>query len=58
VLAVAPVTLSLVLGAAVLWIIGGLAIGLAAAATRGTILDRSLMMLGLIGVSMPVYWLG
>ena len=58
VLAVAPVTLSLVLGAAVLWIIGGLAIGLAAAATRGSILDRSLMILGLIGVSMPVYWLG
>ena len=58
VLAVAPVTLSLVLGAAVLWIIGGMTIGLVAAATRGSILDRSLMMLGLIGVSMPVYWLG
>ena len=55
---VAPVTLSLVLGAAVLWIIGGLVIGLVAAAFRGSILDRSLMILGLIGVSMPVYWLG
>jgi peptide/nickel transport system permease protein len=58
VFAVAPVTLSLVLGAAVLWIIGGLVIGLVAAAFRGTVLDRSLMILGLIGVSMPVYWLG
>ena len=58
VLAVAPVTLSLVFGAAVLWVIGGIAIGLIAAATRGSILDRSLMVLGLIGVSMPVYWLG
>jgi peptide/nickel transport system permease protein len=58
VLAVAPVTLSLVLGAAVLWIIGGVAIGLIAAATRGSIIDKSLMVLGLIGVAMPVYWLG
>lgn len=58
VLDVAPVTLSLVTGAAILWVIGGVAIGLAAAATRGSVLDRTLMMLGLIGVSMPVYWLG
>jgi peptide/nickel transport system permease protein len=58
VLAVAPVTLSLVFGAAVLWMVGGVAIGLVAAATRGSVLDRTLMMLGLIGVSMPVYWLG
>jgi len=55
---VAPVTLSLVTGAAILWVIGGVVIGLVAAATRGSILDRTLMMLGLIGVSMPVYWLG
>jgi peptide/nickel transport system permease protein len=58
VLDVAPVTLSLVFGAAVLWVVGGVAIGLVAAATRGSVLDRTLMMLGLIGVSMPVYWLG
>jgi peptide/nickel transport system permease protein len=55
---VVPVTLSLVLGAAILWVIGGVIIGLVAAATRGSVLDRTLMMLGLIGVSMPVYWLG
>jgi peptide/nickel transport system permease protein len=58
VLAVAPVTLSLVVGAAILWITGAVAIGLIAAATRGSLLDRSLMVLGLIGVSMPVFWLG
>jgi peptide/nickel transport system permease protein len=58
VLAVAPVTLSLVIGAAVLWITGAVAIGLIAAATRGSVLDRSLMVLGLIGLSMPVFWLG
>jgi peptide/nickel transport system permease protein len=58
VIAVAPVTLSLVTGAAVLWVIGGIIIGLLAAATKGSWLDRGLMILGLIGVSMPVYWLG
>ena len=55
---VAPVTLSLVVGGAILWVVGGVLIGLVAAATRGSILDRTLMMLGLVGVSMPVYWLG
>jgi peptide/nickel transport system permease protein len=53
-----PVTLSLVVGAAVLWVLGGVAIGVTAAATAGSWLDRSLMVLGLVGVSMPVYWLG
>jgi peptide/nickel transport system permease protein len=58
VLSVVPVTLSLVVGAALLWLVGGVTIGLIAAATRGSLLDRSLMILGMIGVSMPVYWLG
>lgn len=53
-----PVTLSLVGGAAVLWVAGALAIGLAATAARGTWLDRTLMVIGLVGISMPVYWLG
>lgn len=53
-----PVTLSLVGGAAVLWVAGALAMGLAAAHARGRWLDRLLMALGLVGVSMPVYWLG
>ena len=29
-----------------------------AAATRGSWIDKTLMVLGLIGISMPVYWLG
>lgn len=53
-----PVTLSLVTGAAVLWVVGGLIMGVVAAATRGSVLDRLLMIGGLIGVSMPVFWLG
>lgn len=53
-----PVTLSLVLGAAVLWIGGGLTMGVLAAALRDSVVDRGLMVIGLIGISMPVYWLG
>lgn len=53
-----PVTLSLVIGAAVLWVVFGMLIGIAAAATRGSWLDKLLMILGLVGISMPVYWLG
>jgi peptide/nickel transport system permease protein len=53
-----PVTLSLVIGAAILWVIFALIIGVIAAARRGTWIDRALMILGLIGISMPVYWLG
>ena len=54
----APVTLSLVTGAAVLWVLGGLAIGITAAVTRGGVTDRVLMVAGLVGVSMPVFWVG
>jgi peptide/nickel transport system permease protein len=53
-----PVTLSLVIGGAILWVIGGIVVGLAAAATKGSVIDRGLMILGLIGISMPVFWLG
>ncbi len=54
----APVTLSLVFGAAVIWIVFSVAMGLAAAVTRGSFVDPLLMFLGLIGVSMPVFWVG
>jgi peptide/nickel transport system permease protein len=53
-----PITLSLVIGGAVLWVIGSIAMGLAAAATKNSIIDRGLMIVGLIGISMPVFWLG
>jgi len=58
VVAATPITLSLVLGASVLWIAGGILIGVVAAATRGSLLDRALMVTGLVGISLPVYWLG
>jgi peptide/nickel transport system permease protein len=58
VLRAAPVTVSLVSGAAVIWVVASIAMGTIAAAARGTWLDRGLMMLGLVGISMPVFWLG
>jgi peptide/nickel transport system permease protein len=54
----APVTLSLVTGAAVIWMLVGVAMGTIAAAKRGTALDPLIMLLGVVGVSIPVYWLG
>jgi peptide/nickel transport system permease protein len=54
----APVTFSLVFGAAVLWVIGAVAIGLLMVTFKGTFVDPLLMVLALIGISMPVFWLG
>jgi peptide/nickel transport system permease protein len=54
----APVTFSLVLGASVLWITFAIGLGLIAAVYRGTTLDVAVMVIGLIGISMPVFWLG
>jgi peptide/nickel transport system permease protein len=53
-----PVTFSLVFGAAVIWVVFSILTGLAAVVLRGTILDPLLMILALIGISMPVFWLG
>ncbi len=54
----APVTLSLVIGAAVVWVVFSILIGLVAAVFHGTPLDALLMIIVLIGISMPVFWLG
>jgi peptide/nickel transport system permease protein len=54
----APVTFSLVIGAASIWVIFSILTGVAAAVLRGTIFDPILMILALIGISMPVFWLG
>ena len=54
----APVTFSLVFGAAMLWVIGSIALGLLMVTFKGTFVDPLLMVLALIGISMPVFWLG
>ena len=56
--AAAPATLSLVFGAAVIWVVMSIILGVAAALLRGTIVDPLLMILALIGISMPVFWVG
>jgi peptide/nickel transport system permease protein len=53
-----PVTFSLVIGAAVIWVVISLVMGVAAARWRGTWIDPVIMIVGVIGVSLPVYWLG
>jgi peptide/nickel transport system permease protein len=58
ILAAAPVTFSLILGAAVIWIVFSILIGVAATVFRGTFIDPLLMILALIGISLPVFWLG
>jgi peptide/nickel transport system permease protein len=54
----APVTLSLVIGAALIWVLTSIVIGVMAAVFRGSMLDTILMIVVLIGISMPVFWLG
>jgi peptide/nickel transport system permease protein len=56
--AAAPVTFSLVLGAALLWFVMSILLGVIAVTFKGTIVDPIIMILALIGISMPVFWLG
>ncbi len=58
VFAATPATLSLVFGAAVLWVVMAIAVGIAAALLRGTVFDPLLMVVALVGVSAPVFWVG
>jgi peptide/nickel transport system permease protein len=53
-----PVTLSLAVGAAVLWLLGGVAIGVVSALRRGQPVDRFFMLIALAGVSLPVFFTG
>jgi peptide/nickel transport system permease protein len=56
--AATPVTFSLVFGAAIIWIVMSILLGLLAVVFKGTIIDPLIMILALIGISMPVFWLG
>jgi peptide/nickel transport system permease protein len=53
-----PVTASLAFGAGVLWLTGGVAIGVLSALRRGTIFDRLTMAIALAGVSLPIFFTG
>ena len=53
-----PATLSLVIGAAVIWLILGIGLGVLAAKNRKSWIDPAISIFGIVGVSLPVYWLG
>jgi peptide/nickel transport system permease protein len=53
-----PVTLSLALGAGVIWLALGVLFGVLAAVTAGRAVDRALTVRSLIGVSTPVFFIG
>ena len=54
----APRTLFLILGAATIWLVFGVAIGVLSAVKRRTLVDRGAMGFALFGISAPVFWLG
>ncbi|WP_405776940.1 ABC transporter permease [Streptomyces sp. NBC_00859] len=53
-----PVTLSLAVGAAVIWVVSGVATGVLSALKRGTLIDRLAMGVALAGVSLPMFFTG
>lgn len=53
-----PVTLSLAAGASIIWLIGGVAIGVLSALKRGSVFDRGAMTIALAGVSLPIFFTG
>jgi peptide/nickel transport system permease protein len=52
-----PVTMSLCIGAAVIWMTFAICFGYLSAVKAGMFTDRALTILALIGISMPVFWL-
>ena len=53
-----PATISLSIGAVIVWLSFGIPVGIISAIKRRSILDRSAMTTSLLFVSAPVYWLG
>jgi peptide/nickel transport system permease protein len=53
-----PATASLAIGAGIIWLLTGVLFGVLSAARAGRWLDRGLTVLSLVGVSMPVFFLG
>jgi peptide/nickel transport system permease protein len=53
-----PATLSLAIGAGIIWLGLGIVFGVLSAVSAGKFLDRALTVLSLIGVSTPVFFLG
>jgi peptide/nickel transport system permease protein len=53
-----PRTFSLAIGAALLWMFVAVCLGLYSAVKAGKFADRFLTIVALVGISMPVFWIG
>ena len=53
-----PRTFALAIGAAIIWMLFAVALGLYTAMRAGRFSDRFLTVLALVGISMPVFWIG
>ena len=53
-----PATFSLTIGASIIWLFFGILVGVISAVKAGRLSDRVITVLALIGISMPVFWLG
>lgn len=53
-----PATFSLTVGAGIIWLFFGIVVGVISGVTAGRLSDRVITVLALIGISMPVFWLG
>jgi peptide/nickel transport system permease protein len=53
-----PATGSLAIGAAVIWLLSGVLVGVVSAVKRRSLIDRISMGGALVAISAPVYWLG
>ncbi|MET9361455.1 ABC transporter permease [Streptomyces sp. NPDC006632] len=53
-----PISFSLAIGAAVIWLITGVFTGVVSALKRGSFLDRTFMGVALAGVSLPIFFTG
>jgi peptide/nickel transport system permease protein len=53
-----PETFSLCIGAAIIWLGFGVLVGIISAVKAGRFSDRAITILALVGISLPVAWLG
>ncbi len=53
-----PVTVSIVLGAAVMWLVLGVSLGMLSALRKGSVFDRVAISVSLVGASLQVYFFG
>jgi peptide/nickel transport system permease protein len=53
-----PPTISLMVGAGVLWVLLGIPVGIVSALRRHTLVDRASMGAALLAISAPEFWLG